>query len=175
MEKFRFCFNIFWNTSKRFGFVTIFSSDIGTFVLSFWYRWHYYRRLSDSLSRGVSDSPTRGVSDSPSFLLNILKPTSQLAESMSHRLPDSPSRRVADSPSRGVVFRLRISPRIRSQNRIGSKGSVRDLWGTNFCKNPRKSASLPCPFKLHRLYYTSCRNSTTRTLSYKIKHEDSSS
>ncbi len=48
---------------------------------------------------------------------------------------------------REVVFRLRISPRIRSQNRNGSKGSVRDLWGTNFCKNPRKSASLPCPFK----------------------------
>jgi hypothetical protein len=57
------------------------------------------------------------------------------------------SRRVADSPSRGVVFRLRKSPRIRSQNRNGSKGSVRDLWGNNFCKNPRKSATLPCPFK----------------------------
>ncbi len=33
------------------------------------------------------------------------------------------------------------------QKRNGSKGSVRDLWGPNFCKNPRKSASLPCPFK----------------------------
>jgi hypothetical protein len=33
----------------------------------------------------------------------------------------------ADSPSRGVIFRLRISPRIRSQNWNGSKGSVRDL------------------------------------------------
>ncbi len=57
-----------------------------------------------------------------------------------------PLNKPLNSPSRGVVFRLRISPWIRSQNWIGSKGSVRNLWGTNFCKNPRKSASLPCPF-----------------------------
>ncbi len=62
-------------------------------------------------------------------------------------LAESGSRRLSDSPSRGVVFRLRISPRIRSQKRNGSKDTVRDLWGSNFCKNPRKSASLPCPFK----------------------------
>ncbi len=49
--------------------------------------------------------------------------------------------RLPDLPSRGVVFRLRISPQIQSQNRNGSKGSVRNLWGTNFCKNPRKSTS----------------------------------
>jgi hypothetical protein len=54
--------------------------------------------------------------------------------------------RLPDSASRGVVFRLRISPRIRSQNRNGSKCSVRDLCRTDLCKNPRKSASLPCPF-----------------------------
>ncbi len=42
MEKFRFRFKIFWNKSKRFCFVTILSSDIGTFVVSFRYRWHYY-------------------------------------------------------------------------------------------------------------------------------------
>ena len=35
MEKFFFCFKKFWNTSKRFGFVSILSFDIGTFVLSF--------------------------------------------------------------------------------------------------------------------------------------------
>ena len=64
------------------------------------------------------------------------------------RLADSESRGVVDSPNR-VVFRLRISPRIRSPKRNGSKGIVRDLWGPNFCKNPRKSASLPCPFKTH--------------------------
>ncbi len=58
------------------------------------------------------------------------------ADSPSWRVIDSPSLRVADSPSREVVYRLRISPRIRSQNRNSSKGSVRDLWGTNYCKNP---------------------------------------
>jgi hypothetical protein len=55
--------------------------------------------------------------------------------------------RLPDSASRGVVFRIRISPRSRSQNLNGSKCSVRDLCRTDFCKNPRKSASLPCPFK----------------------------
>jgi hypothetical protein len=54
--------------------------------------------------------------------------------------------RLPDSVSRGVVFRLRISPRIRSPNRNGSKFSVRNLCRTDFCKTPRKSASLPCPF-----------------------------
>ncbi len=40
-----------------------------------------------------------------------------------------------------------MSRRLRSQKRNCSKGSVRDLWGLNFWKKPRKSASLPCPFK----------------------------
>ncbi len=57
------------------------------------------------------------------------------------------SSRLPDSASRGVVFRLRISPQIRSPIRNGSKCSVRNLCRTDFCKNPRKSASLPCPFK----------------------------
>ncbi len=30
---------------------------------------------------------------------------------------------------------------------------VRDLWGTNFCKTPRKSASLPCPFKMSSVFH----------------------
>jgi hypothetical protein len=92
-----------------------------------------------------SDSPSHH-SDSPTFLLNIQKPARRVGESVTRRVGESPSRRVSDSPSRGVVFRLRISPRIRSQNRNGPKGSVKDLWRTNFCKNPRKSDSLPCPF-----------------------------
>ncbi len=54
---------------------------------------------------------------------------------------------LSDSASRGVVFRLRISPKIRSYNRISSKRSVRDLCRTGLCKNPRKSASLPCPLR----------------------------
>jgi hypothetical protein len=49
--------------------------------------------------------------------------------------------------SGGVVFRLWISPRIWSQNWNGLKCSVRDLCRTDLCKNPRKSAPLPCPFK----------------------------
>ncbi len=55
--------------------------------------------------------------------------------------------RFPDSASQGVVFRLRISLRIWSQNRNCSKCSVRDLCRTDLCKNPRKSASLPCPFQ----------------------------
>ncbi len=55
--------------------------------------------------------------------------------------------RLPDSASRGIIFRLRISRRIRNEHRNGSKCSVRDSWGTDLCKNPRKSASLPCPFK----------------------------
>jgi len=35
--------------------------------------------------------------------------------------------RLPDSSIRGVVFRIRISPRIRSQNQNSSKWSVRDL------------------------------------------------
>jgi hypothetical protein len=94
--------------------------------------------------------PTRRLSDSLSFPLKHSKadsPTRRVGKSSTPRLTESESRRLLDSASRGVVFQLRISPRIRSQNRNGSKSSVRDLWGTDFCKNPRKSASLPCPFK----------------------------
>ncbi len=108
-------------------------------------------RLPDSPSRGVNNSPTRRVGELA---------TPRLTESGSRRLSDSPSfsfkhskaesesQWLPDSPSRRVVFGLRISPRIWSQKRNGSKGSVRDLWGPNFCKNPRKSASLPCPFNV---------------------------
>jgi len=127
------------------------------------------RRLSDSLSRGVDDSPTRWVgelatprlaesgsrrlSDSPSFSFKHSK-----ADSPTRRVGESATPRLADSLSRGVIFRLRISPRIRSQKRNGSKDSVRDLWGTNFCKNPRKSASLPCPFNLGNYTYNMFAN-----------------
>jgi hypothetical protein len=61
---------------------------------------------------------------------------------------------LPDSASRGVVFRLRISPRIRCQNRNGSKCSVRDLCRNDLCKHPRKSASLPCPFNAFALSET---------------------
>jgi hypothetical protein len=49
---------------------------------------------------------------------------------------------------RGVDFRMWISPRIRSQNRNGLKGSVMDLGQSDLCKNIGKTGSLSCPFKL---------------------------
>jgi hypothetical protein len=58
-----------------------------------------------------------------------------------------PTPRLPDSPTHRVVFRLRISSRIQNQNRSGSKCSVRDICRTDLCIIPRKSASLPCPFK----------------------------
>jgi hypothetical protein len=67
--------------------------------------------------------------------------------SFKHSKADSSTQWVGESPSQGVVFWLWISLRIWSQNWNGWKGSVRNLWGTNFCKNPRKSVSLPCPYK----------------------------
>jgi hypothetical protein len=62
-------------------------------------------RLNDTWSRRLSVSTIRGVDD---------------------------SRRLPVSLSLGVVFRIRISPRIRSQNRNGSKCSVRDLCRTDY-------------------------------------------
>ncbi len=91
----------------------------------------------------------------------------RVEESATPRLAESQSRRLADMPSRGVVFRLWISPQIRSQKRNGSKDSVRDLWGPNFCKNPRKSASLPCPFKTTRNNPTSLNNGQSKIYIYK--------
>ncbi len=49
-----------------------------------------------------------------------------------------------------MVFRIWISLRIRSQNRNGSKCSVRDLGQSDLCKNLGKFGSLPCPFKKKR-------------------------
>jgi hypothetical protein len=56
-------------------------------------------------------------------------------------LVDSPTARVVES-----FFDYEYLRDIRSQIRNGSKCSIRDLCRTNLCKNPRKSASLPCPF-----------------------------
>jgi hypothetical protein len=63
--------------------------------------------------------------------------------------------RNCDSPMRGFAFLLQKSPRIRTQNRNGSKGCVRDLCRTDVCKNIRKPGSLPCPFYLKQhVHYT---------------------
>ncbi len=48
-----------------------------------------------------------------------------------------------DTPGNLVGVRIRISPRIRSQNRNGLKGSVRDLGHSDLCKNIEKTGSLP--------------------------------
>ncbi len=80
--------------------------------------------------------------------------TLQLTNAGSQRLSDSPTHRygeftlknsIADT---GVDFRLRMSPQIGSQNRNGSKDSLRDLCRTDSCKkNLKKACSLQCPFK----------------------------
>jgi hypothetical protein len=57
--------------------------------------------------------------------------------------------RLTDAVSR---FRIWISPRIRSQNRNGLKGNVRDLGKSDLCKNIGKTGSLPCPFKHGKLW-----------------------
>jgi hypothetical protein len=54
-----FCFrsDLKGTKSKRFGFVPIISFDIGAFLLSFRYRWHYYAVLA--VSAALQDtSPT---------------------------------------------------------------------------------------------------------------------
>ncbi len=45
-------------------------------------------------------------------------------------------------------FWLRISPRIRSQNRNGSKGSVRDSWRSDLCKTPENSPHCHVPLNM---------------------------
>ncbi len=59
---------------------------------------------------------------------------------------DSPTRRVGES------FSITNISTNSNQNRKGSKGSVRDPWVTDLCKNPRKSASLQCSFNICYIY-----------------------
>jgi hypothetical protein len=51
---------------------------------------------------------------------------SRRGDIQSQQLSDSASHSVDDSLSRGVVFLLQISPRLRSKYRNGLKGRVRD-------------------------------------------------
>jgi hypothetical protein len=76
----------------------------------------------------------------------------------------SKSRRLPDSPSLGVVFRLRISPRMRSQNRNSLKCSVKDLCRTDLCKNLQKPSKLySTRINLLSLAVVSLYDETTRT------------
>ncbi len=77
------------------------------------------RWLSDSASRRVDNSPTRQVGES-------------VFESVKENLA---SRGVGDFPTRRV-FRLRISPRIRSQNRNGLKCTEKELCRAKTPENP---------------------------------------
>ncbi len=54
---------------------------------------------------------------------------------------------LVDTACRGFVFRLCISPGIRSQNRNGWILSVRDLCRTGLCKNPRNPPHCNVPLK----------------------------
>jgi hypothetical protein len=95
------------------------------------------------LLKGKSGS--RRLPDSPSFLLNIQNPTLQPGESGSHRLPDSPNPRLAKSGSRFSITNISANSKPKSKGlRRWCKGSMRN----QFLQNPRKSASLPCPFKM---------------------------
>ncbi len=98
--------------------------------------------------RGVANSPHHWYAESPSpritdtWSRRLPASTPRASDTVSCRLPVSLSRRAI----RGVVFRIRISPRIRSQSQNDSKCSVRDLGQSDLCKNLGKFGSLPCPF-----------------------------
>ncbi len=62
-------------------------------------------------------------------------------------LVDSPTRR---SGSRFSITNISENSKLKSE-RLETY-SVRDLCRTGLCKNPRKSASLPCPFKKFKKY-----------------------
>ncbi len=109
----------------------------------------------------LAESGSRWFSDLRSFLLSIQKPALRLCESGSRHgesgsrysnflkfFIDFPNFKRLIQPFKRSIWQKRSQRcTVPSQNRNGSKGIVRDLWGTNFCKNTRKSASLPCPFK----------------------------
>ncbi len=132
------------------------------------------RRLSDLLSRGVAELGSRRLSDLSSFSFKHSKDdsptprvgessTPRLAELESQQLPNLPNRRVTNSPTRRVGESFFDYEYLREfEAESGLKGSVRDLWGPNFCKNPRKSASLSCPFKKEK-------NQTVKIITFQSK------
>jgi hypothetical protein len=97
-------------------------------------------------------------------MLNFKKlesPTLRLAEfSFKHSKAESESRRLRDSASRGVVFRLRISPQIRSQKRKGWKKNPPHCHVplkvlTNEKRGDLKAAAFDrSPFKLFTLRFS---------------------
>ncbi len=91
---------------------------------------HYLLRRSDFgfefaeifvIEKRLPDSASHWLPDSPSRRVGFWMFKRKLGESESQQLPDSASRGVAKGPCR-----------------------------TGLCKKPRKSVSLPCPFKIHQ-------------------------
>ncbi len=104
-------------------------------------------RKDFSFKNSFADSPTRRVRESPSH---------RLGESTTPRLAKSGSRWLPDSASRKVSFWLWISPRIWSQIRNGSKGSVRDSWGAgNSAKTPENPPHCHVPLNVLYSWQTS--------------------
>ncbi len=116
--------------------------------------WRLHDFPGRSLSGGIANSPTRQVWESlwwiRELVFEFFKFIIDLEEARDvidfDLLKSLKKLQLSGLASRGVVSRLQISPRIRSQNRNGSKGTVRDSCGTALCKTPEKSDSLPCPF-----------------------------
>jgi hypothetical protein len=133
------------------------------------YRWYAESatfRLNDTGSRWLTVSLVRGVDDSPYHRygeFSLKKFNSRLSVSVMRGVADSAYQwcgelatpRISDAGSRqlpvsvivGVVFWIRISPRIRSQNRNGPKGSVRDSWGTISAKIPENPPHCHVPLR----------------------------
>ncbi len=58
-------------------------------------------------------------------------------------LVDYTTRRIGDS---FFYYEYLCEFEAKKSERLERYSSVRDSWGTDLCKNPRKRASLPCPF-----------------------------
>ncbi len=122
------------------------------YVIPFYVATNFTKLWSEIRKKPIPDTGSRGQKGTGSRI-RIRNYARKYDPGCLFRIPDP------RSLSRRAVFLLRISPRIRSQNRNGPKGSVRDLCRTDLCKNNRgTSASLPCPFNdefLGKKYYNS--------------------
>jgi hypothetical protein len=109
------------------------------------------RRVSDSPTRQVGESTALRLPEKGSFFLtfNIAfsdSPSQGVVDSQTRPVKESATARLAELASCFSITNIFL--RIRSQNRNGSKCSVRDQCQTDLRKNLGKSASLPCPFKV---------------------------
>ncbi len=76
-------------------------------------------------------------------------PSRRVGDSLTRRVGESPTRRLAESGSRFSITNISANSKPKAERlERYCKGSMR----TQFLQNPRKSASLPCPFKCSRGY-----------------------